>query len=369
MRKYSRLGLADVEYRRGGYDIVLRDSAKMVESIKALAKGDGPIKMKDYKVTGEFLGLVLRANVQKAKIEEAKGILRLMERLTGEEAGVGAETVNVLRSLVEDLQVQVRDLKKAGDPTKLKETITNFSTFLDELVKGAEAKKALDLGDITFLANCYMSLEQFCKAAGLFARVPAPKALEKDAKMKLDEKEEKAVATYWFVQVQHAKALRQCGKEKGAREELEQANKLLGGLLRHPHARMQLLAEKEKVHILEDLALYGSATKGWKTFIDSVKSALRNPDLPADTRARLKEMYFESFYHNYWCVFKLSQTEKVRGTAQEKKYLQVVARNILNLERDANREGWDIAGPHFEELMRVEPKLRDEYEEMKKTTK
>ncbi|HMP94258.1 MAG TPA: TonB-dependent receptor plug domain-containing protein, partial [Phnomibacter sp.] len=54
---------------------------------------------------------------------------------------------------------------------------------------------------------------------------------------------------------------------------------------------------------------------------------MTNPDLPPDTRAKLKEIYFDGYYHNSWCVLKLSQTDKFKGTPTEKKYLQVVANN------------------------------------------
>src|SRR5207249_3674842 len=111
--------------------------------------GGGPIRLKDYQVTGDILGLVLRANVQKGNTFKAKQIFGYLERLTGEDAGGVAEATNVLRSLIGDLQTQVTELKKANDPAKLRATVKNFSAFIDDLAKKDDQKgKTLDWKDI-----------------------------------------------------------------------------------------------------------------------------------------------------------------------------------------------------------------------------
>ncbi len=154
-------------------------------------------------MTGDILGLALRANVQKGNIEKAKKILGYLDRLTGEEGGLGGGSSTVLRSLIGDLQVQVKELKKANDLPKLKATVKVFSAFIDDLANKKD--KGLDLKDITFLATCYASLDEYPKAANLYSKIPAPKSLDKD---KLEPEEEKELSTYWYVQVQYAKALR-----------------------------------------------------------------------------------------------------------------------------------------------------------------
>src|SRR2546427_4842895 len=113
--------------------------------------------MKDYQVTGEILGLALRADVQKGKIDEAKAVLALLRRLSGEQDALGANPAAVLRTLVTELKVQVRDLKKAGDQAKLDKTVANFSAFLDELAKNPSQKEP-DRNEVKLLADCYESL-------------------------------------------------------------------------------------------------------------------------------------------------------------------------------------------------------------------
>ncbi|MCI0737915.1 MAG: hypothetical protein L0Y72_02645, partial [Gemmataceae bacterium] len=263
MTTYARLGLSDVLYRGGQYDKVLADTKDTVARFEKL-KGDGkaPIRLKDYVVTGEVLGLALRANVQKGNIAKAEEILSFLDRLSGEEENALAGTTSVLKTLIDDLRIQVRDLKQAKDDAKLKTTVANFSAFLDKLAGQAE-KKGLQVSDIMFLANCYYSLDQFCRAASLFEKIQPPKALAKD---KLADTDEQEVQTYWYIQVQYARALRLCSQEKEEKERkdlLKKANFLLESLKRHKHARLQLYADKEQIHILEDSGLYGLAINGW----------------------------------------------------------------------------------------------------------
>jgi hypothetical protein len=355
--KYARYGLADLDYRRGRYDQVLKATEDVVALVDKL-KGDGksPIRLKDYQATGQILGLVLRANVQKGNIDKAKQILGYLERLTGVEGGGVAETTNVLRSLIGDLQMQVRDLKKANDTAGLKATVKNFSAFIDELAKKKD--RGLDLKDITFLANCYSSLEEYPKAANLYALIPPPKALNKD---KLAEDEDKEVATYWFMRIQYAKALRLSAKGK---EDLAKSKKILDELQNHKNGRLQIYADVEQNHIFQDAALYGLAMKGWGKIMN-------NPALKARLAddASLKELYFNAYYENAWCLYKYSQNEKVIAAGQEKKYLRPAANYILRLERSPNQEGWQIIGPKCRELLATEKKLRLEYEDLKRTAK
>ena len=358
MAKHARLGLADLDYHAGNYDKVLRTTEDVVLAVEKL-KGDGapPIRLKDYQVTGDILGLALRANVQQGNTAKAKQILGYLDRLTGDEAGVGAaESANVLRSLIGDLQAQVKDLKKANDPAKLKGTVKNFSAFIDELASKKE--KGLDLKDTMFLATCYSSLEEYSKAANLYSRIPPPGALDKD---KLKEEEEKEIATYWFLQVQYARALRLSAKGK---EDLARAKKVLDALVQHKNGRLQVYAEVEQIHILQDAALYGLAMKGWSKIMTNPTLKSKLADDP-----NLKELYFNAYYENAWCLYKYSQSDKVIAAGQEKKYLRPAANYILKLERARDQEGWRIVGHKCRELLGSEKKLRDEYDDLKKTVK
>ncbi len=152
---------------------------KTTESVVAAVdklKGDGkaPIRLKDYQITGDVLTLALRANVQKGNTARAEQILGYLNRLAGEEGAGVAETNNVLRSLIGDLQVQVKELKKANDPAKLKATVKNFSAFIDKLADKKD--QGLEVKDVMFLATCYSSLEEYAKAAEPLCQDPAAQA-------------------------------------------------------------------------------------------------------------------------------------------------------------------------------------------------
>ena len=361
LEKFTRLGLAETEYRAGNYDKVLTPNLAggTVAEVKKLGAAPGQIQLPDYKVTGDILGLALRAYVQTGKIEEAKGVLHLLQRLTSTE-GLEADPTAVLRSLIQELELQVRTLQKANDPEALKKTTANFSAFVDELAK-SPGKKGLQATDYFFLARLYDSLDQHCKAAELYSKITEPKDLNKKLAKgeKFAEQEEKEIQTYWYSQVQYARQLRQCPENKD--ENLELANKLLYRLLTHPNARGQVLAEKERIHVVEESGRYGPAINLWDKFLKNpaVKSRLGDDQ-------NTKEMYFDAYYHYAYCAYRYSQDPKAKSA---KTWLRRAADSIVRLEKAKDNEGWQLIGPRFQELLENEPPLRAQYEQLKKTAK
>src|SRR5207248_10253855 len=106
--------------------------------------------------------LALRADVQKGKIDEARAILDLLRRLTGEGDDAGDSAGNVLQTLIRELRSQLREYKEKKDTIRYDETVKNFSQFLDELTKELGEKSAPE--QIGFLAGCYSSLERHAEA-------------------------------------------------------------------------------------------------------------------------------------------------------------------------------------------------------------
>ena len=372
--KYNRLGLARIEYQKGNYDQVLKFSDGIVDEVKKVGQKPGPIPIRDYKVVGEVLGLALRANVQKGKIDGAKSVLGLIQRLTGTDGGFADQT-EVLRTLVQDLEVQVRVLKKANDPAKLKAFVGNFSALVDEMAKGSD-KKGVDPATYFFLARLYDSLDQHQKAADMYAKIPAPKALSKPTKIgkeedKITEAEEREIQSYWYSQVQYARQLRQIDGDK-RKENLEKAGKVLSDLLRHPHARGHQLAEKEKIFLLQEKEIYGGAATQWEKF-------MKNPGLAkqmADGDQTAKETYFDAYYQMTYCIYKYSRSDAAKTRKLDKAFLRRAADYICKLELAKNPanpgepgEGWQLIGPRFESLMEGELPLRDMVEELKKNQK
>jgi len=358
--KHAHMGMADTQYRAGNYDKVLEQTGTTVTDAKKLAEKPGPIAMRDYKITGEVLGLALRANVQKGKMPEAQEILKLIERLRGTE-GQFADPTAVLRALIQELQTQVKALRKAGETEKLNTTVKNFSAFVDELAKNP-SKKKMEPTDYFFLGRCYASLEQYQKAADLYKLVPEPKALDK--KEKLTDEEEKEIQTYWYSQMEYARMLRQITEgERGEKHpHLGAAFKVLTRLKSHPNSRGALQAEMEIIRIYEDNADFGRSITEWGKFLSGMQKS------PKKDEPSMKEMYFDGYYHYVLSTYKYSQTDKARALKKDKAMLRRAADFIVRLEK-LGGEGWDMAGPRFRELLDREPPLRDMFDELKKAAK
>ena len=138
---------------------------------------------------------------------------------------------------------------------------------------------------------------------------------------------------------------------------------------KHKNARLQIFTEVEQVHVLEDSGkfgnpLYGLAMKGWAGIMSNNNLKARMADDPS-----LKELYFNAYYQNVWCLFKLSQTEKTIAAGKEKSYLTTAATHILRLEKTPGQEGWQIVIHRFRELLNNDMKLKDEYETLKNAAK
>jgi hypothetical protein len=362
LEKYGRLGLAEIEYRKGNYDLVLSPplTGAVVVEVQKLGAKAGPIPMREYQVVGDILGLALRASVQKGKIAEAKNVLALIQRLTSD-GGEFADRTGVLRTLVQDLEVQVRALKKANDAAKLKTFVGNFTGLVDEMAKGT---KGVDPTTFFFLARLYDSLDQHQKAADMYGKIPPPKALAKPKGEKFTDDEEKEIQSYWYSQVQCARQLRQIEGDK-KKENLEKANKMINDLLRHVHARGQQLAEKEKIFILQEKGAYGPAATQWEV-------VMKNPVLQkqmADGDQNAKESYFDAYYQKTYCIYKYSRTDGAKSKKLDKAYLRRAADYIFKLEIAQNQEGWELLRPRFQELMESELPLRDMVEQLKKNQK
>ena len=425
MQKYSILGQADFEYRGGAYDQVVAVTAPTVEVVRkefeaakkvfdetvkveadaAKKKFDAAKKdfdaastqpvakkkfeeakkefdaaqkeagrtfvfnLSDFQVTGDVLSFALRANVQQGKIDDAKQLLKIVETLKG---GLLADSSNVMRNLVLDLEIQVRELKKSGDRDKLKKTVANFSEFLDAVIKQTE-KKAVEKGDIFFLAKCFDSLDRHEKAAELYALYPAPKFLnvapkKGEKEVKFTEDQEKELQTYWYTQVQQARQLRlsviphdgQKVTDAEKLRKLTEAKKILDTLEGHVNARQQIIAAKEQNHVLEDSGLYGKAVAEWSKFMNN--PGLKK-SLGSDTK--IQAIYFDAYYHMTYCYYKFSQTDKVKQANKDALYLDKAVGYIIRLETATSKEGWQLIEHRFRELLDNERVLNDAYKKKK----
>jgi hypothetical protein len=324
-------------------------------------------------VTSELLGVALRAQVQKGDIKTAKETMNLMESLAGEDGDIGAGLTNVLRELVDDLKGQVRDLKASGDTKKLKQVVGHFSDFLNDLAVKIH-KKGATIGDITFLAGSFASLEQYEKAADQFSKVAPPALLNrKDPKAKFLDAEELELYSYWGIQIKYAETLRlQARVAPPGKKELDKANEILETLLTHPHGRMHLMARKEKMHVYEDSALYGLALKGFKEVLDD---RFLKDNLAQDQKFGLllgrkpREIYFETYFHYGYCIYKLAQSDVGKKAGVTAKYTEVAAKHFLRLKNAGSPEGWQIVEPRFNEFRTAEAPFREAFDALEKAEK
>jgi hypothetical protein len=355
MRKYAGLGRADLEYKAGAYEKVLQPdmTGKVVDFVKKEAEKNPVIRLKEFQITGQIVGLALRANIQLGRIDEATKLLKILQNLSGVKDNALVDTSAVLRGLVGELDTQIHGFRRMGDQekVKLKRTQENFTLFLDALVK--QGDKSLERKDLFFLARCYDILDQHDKAATIYGQYPRPANLDvaKKEKEVFTDDEERELQSYCYAQVMLARQLRLSKKPV-------EAKKILDAVAGFKNARQLLQVEREQICLLEDGGLYGTAITRWSTFMNA--PALKN-DLAVD-RER-KKIYFDAYYHLAFSYYKYSQLDKVKAAGKEAQYLTKAADYIVRLESIAEKspEGWQEIGHRFEELMRNEKTLHEAY--------
>ncbi len=354
--KYADLGLADVEFQKGNYDEVFKTTQKVVDKVLADAKaikGEEPLRLKDHEVTGKVLGLALRAHVQKGDVDRGKELLAVLQRLQGLEGDTG-DRGGVIRRVLQEIETQVETLKsssKKEDQERLKAMVGNFTSFLDAIAKEQENKKGFDPEATRMLAMAYASLDQHEKAASIFEKVPAPACLDKDTK-KLSEDEVKQVSTYWYMQLQYAKALRQ-GKKQ---EDYDKAKKVLTNLLGHKNAKYQVLADMEVNLVLEDEKRYDQAFVRWSKF-------LKSPAFSSLSEPEVQKIFFTGAFNRIRTMYKYGMHQ---AKADKKPtYVRGAATDLVKLEFTPGQVGWNIIAPMARELLEAEAPLREEYDKIK----
>jgi hypothetical protein len=354
LRKYANLGRAEVQFREGQYDKVLEFVKPTTDAVAKLDKDKkAPIRLKDFQVTGDVIGLALRAEVQKGDVAAAKTLLGRLKRLRGTEDGIGADDASaaVIRNLLGDIAGQVQTLKKENDKAKLAATVEKFGTFLDELTKDFDPKtKKIPPDELRLLANAFASLDQYKKAADLYAGVVPPKVLTAKKIEEMTPDEQKEVAEYWIVQLDRAKALRRA-------KETEASIKLIDESLKHPAAMFHIYFDMEKTLNIEDEGKYGAALRRWNSFLKnpSLLKQLNNP--------RMKELYFEGFFYQVRSMYNYAEHDP--AAKSKDKIVALSAKQILKLENTTGGEGWSYVGSRFRELLNAEPKLKAEYDRQK----
>ncbi len=288
------------------------------------------LKEKNPQLLRAVLGFALRASVQDNQVDQGKRILDLLQKTFPE------NSLEVLVQLVQQLKSQIEELRQQGTPAsaQLKKTVTNFSTFLDELTRQQEkhAKPEMAL----FLGQSYSSLDKHDKSAELFSTI----------------KEDAPPALYHLARVLYARELR-LGKD------FSRAEAALEAILASDWGKQHLEARKESILLLEDQEKYQlSRTQGaipqWNQLMLSLRPKLQDN--------RIKEQYFDCYYHLTYCIFQnaLKKSDK----KQREKEIHAAASFVARLEEQPDT-GVELCKKRLHELLEKEPLLQEAYRALK----
>jgi hypothetical protein len=347
LSKLATYGVADTFYRAKNYDQTLKTIAEVVGPIEEQGKSGKPVTRKDHQLAGSFLGLAVRAHLQKNDGARARTYLALLRQLRGED-GQASDLAEVLGSLADELQDQVRDLKQKKDAAGVRRTVQNCSVILDELTKELDElarnpyKRPAYLKTMQFVADTYAGLDRHEDAARLYQKYPEPGP----------EAPAREVQNYWYLQVMSARQLR-LGRDFAA------ARKVLDRVAAHPQGRKQILAEKEQVHLLEDQRQYAQAANRWGKFMNQPAVAGQVAD-----NEPMRKLYFDCYYHFAFCYYQAGLQQK--SAAKKRDYVRKAAGYVVALESHQNQSGWLLVGPRFRDLLEAEAPLREQYEALKK---
>jgi tetratricopeptide (TPR) repeat protein len=344
---FARYGLADAAYTRG-------DHAKVVELLDPLTDAinkDGEPQekvnlQKNPQLATVMLGLALRSNLQLKKIDRTDVVLEAIDKVQGAEGG-GEGSTGILKLLAALIRQQVKEIEKDGNKEALVKAREGYTAILDKRIK---KQKELSNDFIMVLADCYSSMEQHDKAAEVLARVPEPKPGAGDAEEK----------KYRGIQLILIRELRLSKSEAS----LKKATVILSGILgpESPRSkwgwgRTNLDALKENALLLEAGGKYKEAFPEWTNLVKNLaKTVNANP--------RLKEAYFECFYH---MVLSYLKREQATGDSEKiKKALDAAAAQIVVFEKSWEDFGSETSKGRFLELLAKEPELKQLYEKKKK---
>ncbi|HEX4716058.1 MAG TPA: hypothetical protein VH164_14135, partial [Ktedonobacteraceae bacterium] len=328
---YGKLAKGETEYRAGRYSQVRELLAPMVKQMMdpAQAASSHDLKDKNPQLLRAVLGLAVRANVQDNHLDQGKQILELLQKLFPE------NSLEILVQLVQQLRSHLQELRRQGAPAsaQLTKTVASFSTFLDELAKQQQSAKP---EIILFLGQSYSSLDKHDRAAELFDSI----------------KGDGPPALYHLARILYVRELR-LGKE------FAKAETALKDILASDWGKQHLEAKKESILLLEDQEKYQlSRTRGaipeWNQLMQSLRPKLQDN--------KIKEQYFDCYYHLTYCIFKNALKKSDKKLRQ--KDIQVAATFIARLEEQPDT-GIEECKKRFEELLDKEPLLKEQYAALK----
>jgi hypothetical protein len=332
---YSAALQADAEFKAAKYAEVAQRLDPLIDRFIA----DKLPQLKDSGPLGSsIVALDLRANVQRNNLERARVAIKALQNLRTDKEGEKAAdtTTPILAQLVGLITQQVEELRKKGDKDGLKKVQAGFTAILND-VAGGQKNKTPKLAYL--LARCYSGMDEHKKAVELLK----PFAVQADG---------------GEVQLQHAIQLLLI-QEYRQLKDTDQAQALLDEVLGKDHksgwGAKNLEAQKLLIQLMEDQQKYGAAAK---MCIDFVNQLVKRPD-----DNKLKELYFEFYYHLVYCLLKHGQRQE--NAAKKTKYIHEAAQRLVALEKRQNGFGSDESKKRFDELLEKETDLREQYNTLK----
>jgi hypothetical protein len=325
---------ANDDFKAGKYKEVAQRLDAVIDKVNA----DQLPQLKDSGLGPSVIALDLRANVQQGNMERARAAVKALRTLQTEKGAEKSEdTTAILSQLVTLITQQVEELRKKGDKDSLQKAQAGFATILNE-VAGSQKKPTPKLAFL--LARCYAGMDEHKKAADLLQPFTAEGATA-------DPQWQHAIQ---LLLVQEYRQLK----------ETDKAHALLDEILKGKNGKpgwgaKNLDAQKMRVLLMEDREDYVNAAKLCDSYITQLVRRLDDN--------KLKEYYFEFYYHLVYCIVKHGQRQD--NADKKTKAVHDAAGRLVALEKRQGGFGSEESKKRFDELLEKEADLRQQYNALK----
>jgi hypothetical protein len=321
---------ANDDFKASKYKEVAQRLDPVIDKINA----DQLPQLKDSGLGPSVIALDLRANVQLNNMQRARAAIKALQALQTEKgAEKNEDTTAILSQLVTLITQQVEELRKKGDKESLQKAQAGFTTILNE-VAGSQKKPTPRLAFL--LARCYSGMDEHKKAADLLEPFAA---------------EGGGADPQWHHAIQLLLI-----QEYRQLKETDKAHALLDEILKGKNGKpgwgaKNLDAQKMRVLLMEDREDFVNAAKLCDNYINQLVRRLDDN--------KLKEYYFEFYYHLVYCILKHGQRQ---DTADKKtKAVRDAAGRMVALEKRQGGFGSEESKKRFDELLEKENDLREQY--------
>jgi hypothetical protein len=328
---YSSALQAEADFKAAKY----KEVAQRLDALVDKFNGDQLPQLKDSGLGPSVIALDLRANVQLNNMARARAAVKSLQALHSDK---GADnTTAILSQLVNLINQQIEELRKKGDKESLQKAQAGFATLLNE-VAGSQKKPTPKLAYL--LARCYAAMDEHKKAADLLETFTA-------------ETDGKDVQLHHAIQLLLVQEYRELKEPDKARALLDEILKGKGG--KPGWGAKNLDAQKMRVLLLEDREDYANAARLCDSYITRLVRQLDDN--------KLKEHYFEFYYHLVYCILKHGQ--RMDNTQKKAKAVRDAAQRLIALEKRQGGFGNEESKKRFDELLEKETDLRQQYDALK----